>query len=644
MTEQNKEMNLALQFLEGTQMSVFLTGKAGTGKTTFLKKLQEICPKRMVVLAPTGVAAINAKGQTIHSFFQLPFSPFIPGMKNDEQKFFRMSKEKKSLIQTLDLLVIDEISMVRADVLDAIDDVLRRYRNRLLPFGGVQLLIIGDLQQLSPVAKPEEWQLLSNYYETPYFFSSHSLRQTNYVTIELKHIYRQANDLKFIEILGKIRNNRYDQDVINELNKRYLPDFHEPDGEQWIRLTTHNNIANKYNESRLEQLPDHAKSFNARIDGNFPEYAYPVDKTIRLKVGAQVMFVKNDTSASHLYYNGKIGVISSFMPDGIHVRCSNEPKDIVVNPVTWENTKYVINEETKEIEEKVDGTFTALPLRLAWAITIHKSQGLTFDHAILDINKSFAHGQVYVALSRCKSLDGIVLTSPINSNSIITDSIVDKYIDEALRKTEDVEKSLPELRTQYFYHLLCEQFDFKEIKQQTDHLYRVSCETLYNSCPQFIDMMYECNTALDKAIITVADKFRTQYTSIISNLGSSFAEDSLLQERINKACGYFKEKTKEILEKPLSVSLKVDNKANKKKVDGAFEKLRLSYLIKVATLTNTQAEGFTVRTYLRAKAKAALESMESPTEKRRRTKRKSKEDLLKELYRMRSEGKNATLP
>lgn len=435
--ENNPEIELAWQFIENTGTHLFLTGKAGTGKTTFLRKLKAESPKRMIILAPTGIAAINAGGVTIHSFFQVPFAPYVP-----ESSFsadgkaayrFRYGKEKINIIRSIDLLVIDEISMVRADLLDSVDAVLRKFRDRNKPFGGVQLLMIGDLQQLPPVVKDDEWQMLHKYYDTPYFFSSQALKQTEYCTIELKKVYRQ-NDGAFLELLNRIRENHCDRQVLEALNQRYIPNF-EPDKEKgYIRLVTHNYQAQRINDHELEQLPGRSYAFRAKIDGKFPEYSYPTDEVLELKRGAQVMFVKNDTSGEHRYYNGMIGEVMAVSANGIEV-CSRESDTVfLLQEEEWTNAKYVLDEETKEITEDIEGTFRQYPLKLAWAITIHKSQGLTFEHAVIDASASFAHGQAYVALSRCKTLEGMVLSAPFSAKAIITDDAVDTFTIEATEK------------------------------------------------------------------------------------------------------------------------------------------------------------------------------------------------------------------
>ncbi len=509
--------DLARRIIENTGTHLFLTGKAGTGKTTFLKELKRTSPKRMVVTAPTGIAAINAEGVTLHSFFQLPLSPHVPDstFKTGKEAYrYRFSKEKIRIIRSMDLLVIDEISMVRADLLDAVDSVLRRFRSSHLPFGGVQLLMIGDLQQLAPVAKPEEWEMLSQYYDSPFFFSSRALGETDYATIELKQTFRQT-DGKFLDILNRIRTNTADAGTLAELNRRYIPDFTPPDTERYVRLCTHNLTAQQLNEHELSLLPSPAYTYKAEITGKFPELSYPTEETLTLKKGAQVMFIKNDRSPEKRYFNGMIGEITSINAKEFTVQSRDFPQEILVQKEEWNNSRYALNEETMEITEEVDGTFCQFPVRLAWAITIHKSQGLTFDRAIIDAHHSFAHGQVYVALSRCRTLEGMVLSTPLSAMSIINDRTVSHFTSTLAQYTPDGPRLL-QLEKHYFHHLLQELFDLTEILHCIDTLQRLIVEHFSRLYPQTMEQLGNHATLLRERLTDVAQKFAILYTAIIT--------------------------------------------------------------------------------------------------------------------------------
>ncbi|NOW98081.1 HRDC domain-containing protein [Mucilaginibacter sp. SG564] len=458
MTELNPAMQLAADYLELTNTVVFLTGKAGTGKTTFLQNLKLSSKKKLAVAAPTGVAAINAGGMTIHSLFQLPFGPLLPG--GNDRPDVHYGPEKKELLDNLELLIIDEISMVRPDVLDQIDLILRNVKESPHPFGGVQLLLIGDLSQLSPIIRDDEWMLLSRYYATPYFFSALAMQKAAYVRIELNHIYRQKEQA-FVDILNEVRNQQISEESLRLLNARYVPDFRPATDDPYITLTTHNSIAQQVNTEFLEALQGQEFEFAATIRGDFPKDAYPTETKLKLKIGAQVMFVKNDGSAEKLYYNGKIGTVSRVEGNTVFVQCNSNDKEIEVEAAEWTNVKYQLDGEA--ISESNSGSFAQIPLKLAWAITIHKSQGLTFDKAIIDVSEAFASGQAYVALSRCRTLSGMVLRNPISAHNIIGDPAVIRFNEQAALTTPDADTFR---RDQVLYekYLLGELFNFAALE------------------------------------------------------------------------------------------------------------------------------------------------------------------------------------
>ena len=599
----NNELKTAWEFVEMTGRSVFLTGKAGTGKTTFLREVVENSSKRVVVVAPTGIAAINAGGVTIHSFFQLPLHPFIPGTKIESK--FAFSKEKRSIIKTIDILVIDEISMVRSDLLDAVDSVLRRFRDRTKPFGGVQLLMIGDLQQLTPVVTDEEADLLRQYYPTPYFFGSRALAKIDYVTIELKEVYRQQDE-DFIRILNDVRKGFPSMETINTLNSRYIPDFQSDQDEGYIRLVTHNNMANSYNEQQLEQIDEPLHCFDAQISGTFPEYSYPTDVRLELKTGAQVMFVKNDPSAEKRYYNGKIGHVAEILDDVILVQCPGEEEAVAVEQLEWENSRYIINEHTQEMETEVQGVFRQYPLRLAWAITIHKSQGLTFDKAVIDAASSFASGQVYVALSRCRTLDGMVLASPLRQNSVMTDIRVEDYIVNQERAALESVSRLDSIKKEYFSQLLGDMFDFRNLAYQQKRMLDVCSDFPSGTVVGLAQKHNDILNVLNLNVVPVGQKWR----KIIS--GKSYEE--LLSEefmnRIKTGCEYFLNELDgaygDFLDKMKDI--KAENKELLKRYGNIWSDLDLELNTQKLILKFMSSENFSTECFLRARQKAVYEA------------------------------------
>ena len=472
--ETNAEFNYASEFVRHTDKLVYLTGKAGTGKTTFLKYLKETTTKNTVILAPTGVAAINAGGQTIHSFFQIRPSVYVPNDKrlrtkpdlNDEDKstifdYFQYNIEKLAIIRGLELLIIDEISMVRCDLLDLIDRLLRVFRrNENEIFGGVQIVLIGDTFQLPPIADFQQWEILEKFYDSPFFFSSKIIQQNKPVYIELKKIYRQ-NEQLFIDLLNKIRINQVSQNEINLLNSKYNPTFSSNGNTNYITLATHNNIVDNTNLTKLSELPGELKLFEATITGIFQENIMPTDRLLQLKEGAQIMFIKNDTSKR--FFNGKIAKINKIEDSRIIAELS-EGNEITVEKVVWENIKYIWNEKEKKIEEETIGTFTQFPIKLAWAITVHKSQGLTFERVIADLGAAFTSGQVYVALSRCTTFSGLVLKTRVERHAIKTNPKVLQFAQNETPSTLIV-KELQAGKADFYYKKLrtaLKSFEFED--------------------------------------------------------------------------------------------------------------------------------------------------------------------------------------
>lgn len=430
----NFELDVARFIVEKTDMSLFLTGKAGTGKTTFLREVVRYTKKKCIVLAPTGIAAVNAGAMTIHSFFQFGLGPFVQGVIEPKSDF-RINKSKLELIRHLQLLIIDEVSMVRADLMDHIDVELRRIRRNSKPFGGVQLLMIGDLQQLPPIAHGGEDELLRQYYKTLYFFSSAALKSMKYSCIELKNVYRQT-DRHFIDILNHARDCTLTSQDISDLNARYIPGFSPKPEDGYIRLMTHNRQVDYVNETEMEKLDSKPYTFVAAVTGTFPEESYPTADSLTLKKGAQVMFIKNEPERR--FINGTLGEVKSIDKNSIAVRLAESGTIIDVEPVEWQNIRYQFDEESKEISSKQIGRFKQYPLKAAWAITVHKSQGLTFDKAIIDVHAAFSPGQAYVALSRCRTLDGLVLSSPVSASVFMRDNAVDAYMNYISRPVEEL--------------------------------------------------------------------------------------------------------------------------------------------------------------------------------------------------------------
>lgn len=607
----NQQIELARHYVEHTGVSLFLTGKAGTGKTTFLRNLVNSTYKRHIVLAPTGVAAINAGGVTIHSFFQLPFCPYLPDVKDLVTEYQmpenkrQLRKNKINIIRTLDLLIIDEVSMVRADLLDAVDATLRRYRHNQRPFGGVQLLMIGDVQQLSPVVTEEERPYMEQVYPSPFFFHSKALRQLDYVTIELKTIYRQQDAL-FVELLNKIRDNHFDKETLDKLNERYIPSYEPPKGTMPpIRLTTHNHQADSVNNAFLQALKGREWILKATVSGSFPENSYPVDEQLKLKEGAQVMFVKNDPQGA--FYNGKIGRVKRICSETELLVEDEDGGEIEVRPMDWENIVYEVDSADNQIKQKVNGVFSQIPLRLAWAVTIHKAQGLTFDRVIVDAAQAFSYGQVYVALSRCRSFEGLILSSPISSRCAIGSSDVSEFV-ARFPDEEEVESNLGKYRQHHFFDKLNELFDFSALQHQVDRLTRFCGEKLPIKQRQTLTTIQSANGISD-TLVSVAEKFHLQLMRLSQ---TATPDDAYLHERVEKACGYFSTQLSLLAEQVLPLTaLEVANKALAADYKSLVDDFREVMRPKRNCINCFTDHVFSIDLYQKVKVDAILEQSES---------------------------------
>ncbi len=567
-----------LRFINQTQRSVFLTGKAGTGKTTLLREIIETTHKNTVVVAPTGIAALNAGGVTIHSMFQLPFGGFIPDNSapdfSESTKFetkatlrrhFKMSGLKKSVIRNMELLIIDEVSMLRADLLDAMDFMMQTVRKKNSPFGGVQVLFIGDLLQLPPVIRDDEWRTLKNHYKGKFFFHSHVVQQNPPLYIELDKIFRQTDDA-FISVLNNLRNNQISKEDIATLNQYVQPNFDLKANKGYITLTTHNAKADAMNTEALETLEGKESSYLPEITGDFPDKIFPVDEALRLKEGAQIMFVKNDLSFDKKYFNGKMGVVKSLSAKEILVHFPEENKTIEVEKYEWQNIRYKVNDTTKEIEEEVLGTFVHYPIKLAWAITVHKSQGLTFDKAALDVSQVFLPGQAYVALSRLRSLNGLILLSPLQMNGISNDQGV---MDYSLNKASEthLENALHFETKNFIHQYLVQTFDWADLAQEwRNHQYSYNDKSEVSSKAKYSYWAKEQTERIEK-VVEPAKKF-------IQQLNVLFRQETVdlnhISERIQAAYTYFMDPMDELV---FEILWKLEEVKRLKKAKAYFDEL-----------------------------------------------------------------------
>ena len=650
---------LVAKFINNTNQNIFLTGKAGTGKTTFLRDIVRHTHKSVIVAAPTGIAAINAGGVTLHSLFQLPFGAFIPdnnGLANQNISTqintprtllsnFQMHKTKRNMLKKMELLIIDEVSMLRADLLDAIDLILRSIRReRDLPFGGVQVLFIGDLLQLPPVVKDDEWRIVGAYYPSAFFFNAQVLRQMPPLYVELEKIYRQS-DNTFINLLNNLRNNVVTEHDAQLLNKYYRPNYQQKSDEGVILLTTHNRIANGKNLSALQSIKESSVFFKANVVGDFSEHSYPTEGTLEFKKGAQVMFTKNDYSGEQRYFNGKIGTITSLTKDKIEVSFSDGSEPALAEPYLWENKKYSVNKESNEIEEDIVGTFEQYPLKLAWAITVHKSQGLTFDKAIIDVQNAFAPGQIYVALSRLRSLDGLILTSPIPTEGFKVDPSLSSFSKEKKRQ-EELNPILQQESQKYFRTFVMQAFDFSGLMQDLSYhssTYTKNAKTSVKQQykPKALEWLKETAPLRE-----VADSFRNEVNRIVSSGHPNYLPHLL--ERINKAVGYFEPLIKTIHDRIRDLCNELKGKKGAKAFHTELVDLsnlyygQLQMIYKAQTLIKTAIDGTEFdRNVIKKPDFAESRENLAPVKKKKAPKeKKEKIDTKLLTFEMYKDGKN----
>lgn len=641
----NQLAELAAQYINTTDRNIFLTGKAGTGKTTFLRHIVKQTYKNTVVAAPTGIAAINAGGVTLHSLLHLPFGAFVPdpnlmlpeaGQLIHTPKTVRQNQrfrgEKLRLLREMELLIIDEVSMLRADVLDCIDTVLRGVRRQAeQPFGGLQLLFIGDLMQLPPVVKTAEWTYLRQHYRSAYFFDAHALREAPPLTIELQHIYRQ-NEQDFIDILNRLRHNQQTETDIAHLNEYFRPEFKPEPGSGYIYLTTHNYKADQINQEQLHALPSRAVEYGAELDGDFPQKLFPTPESLQLKVGAQVMFIKNDSGDDKRYFNGKIGTISKLKEDEVWVKMDGE-EAIEVEPYTWENQRFSLDKGKNEIITEQLGTFKQYPLKLAWAVTIHKSQGLTFEKAILDMASTFAPGQLYVALSRLRSLDGLVLASPIPSSPPDVDRALRQFIEGFLDR-EGLEDQLQTNRVGFLWKFAQRAFGFETVLNSLAAHSRGFDKDEGRSRKQlYVDWTKQL-VADTRALQGVGEKFIGQIAGILHGE----ADLPMLADRSQKAWAYFEPQLWKLTDHVFTLHKQLKGKSQVKTyreelkilAEGFIAQMR--ELMKFTLLAEEQAQG-------KIPSKESLQQWEQSLQQRINPRKKPKEPTAELSFKLYQAGK-----